>query len=101
MIEDLEFISKYKEIDKTEYYIYKIIDTDFKAIVIAPTIADAVIKCYSKRKLNVAKNLTALHLLHKKIYKITIEVSIHICKTYSHYNYTYYLNDIEKYLSLL
>ena len=96
------------------YYLYKIIDDDFeekivgasartRASLVAGPAADAVINCYSKRNLNVPKNLLLLFIFSEKLYGSkynNIQQQISNCMKYQPL-FPKYKEDVEKYLSLI
>jgi|ERR1019366_3935669 hypothetical protein len=106
-------------------YIYKIIDDDFEeelvnawassgmgagtprprraAAGVAGADADAVINCYSKRNLNVPKNLLLLFMFNEKLYGSkyhNIQQQISYCMKYQSL-FPKYKEEVEKYLILI
>ena len=88
---------------KLHSYLFKIIDEDFEEDVVgtghAPT-EGAVINCYSKRNLNVSKNLFLMFMYYKKQYEYSIQQQISWCIKYQ-LLFPKYKEDVEKYLTLI
>jgi hypothetical protein len=104
---------------KTKFhsYLYKIIDEDFEEEIAAerdviavgarlhldPAAGGAIINCYSKRNLNVSKNLFLMFMFNKKAYGSrynNIQQQISNCMKYQPL-FPKYKEDVEKYLTLI
>ena len=91
---------------KLHSYLFKIIDEDFEEDVVgtghAPT-EGAVINCYSKRNLNVSKNLFLMFMFNEKLYGSrhnNIQQQISWCMEYQKL-FPKYKEEVEKYLLLI
>jgi hypothetical protein len=108
MFKSIQHLNGHDPKTKLYSYVYKIIDEDFEeeiseASVAADAGADAVIKTYSKRNLNVPKNLFLLFMFYEKEYGkkyYSIEQQIVYCMKYQPF-FLKYKKDVEKYLLLI
>jgi len=107
MFKTIQYIKYFKSENDIHYYLIKIIDDDFKeeyigisTVSLLAARADAVIKCYYSKNLNVAKNL----VLFMQDYQLN--QNHHIINQilwYQEYTsgFKQYLPEINKYLNLL
>jgi hypothetical protein len=92
-------------------YLYKIIDDDFEEEIVGfgraggvgRSDVSAVIDCYSKRNLNIPKNLLLFFMFHEKQFGYeyhSVQQQIFWCMQYQEL-FPKYKEDVDKYLTLV